>query len=552
MKFTVADAMELYPLSEGTVLAGRAGLSNEITSISVLEVQESSAMEFIRPGQLEISAMYSVANSVPDQLGSIRMLHECQVSGLILSHVGIIMKQVDPIVIALCNELNFPLILMPAATEYINIISPILDRLVQNKNRQLENVMHMYDVLTHLLLEEREVGQLVSTLSSLINRRVLFYNCEGFCVAISGGPLRADKEAFLSKTMAENIGKLLDQRADLLIEDELSTFLFTPVVSSVKYYGIMVIFDAEHLSDFEKIAIAQTKNSLGIISLHQLNIQDYNRSVRDDFVRDLIQWNFKTEESALNRGLVLGYDLSKIRAALVFDMFRFSHLSEQYSENDLQKLKNGFFNTVQREIHTLSPQSILMNFSDKVLVLFADAKASEKEVIPKIECIAKNLIQVLRRAHGLDISAGIGRYCRKISLIRQSYDDALLALRINGRLLNGPACSKHSDVMIYSLLCERVGAKEATRVAKALLAPLVDYDRDNNTDLLRTFRELLMHDMETNKVAKSLFLHRNTVLQRKRKIRDVLGLDPFIKADRLQYELAFLFEALIIESIEAD
>lgn len=550
MKFTVADAMKLYPLSEGKIIAGRKGLSNEVTSVSVLEIPNASAMKFIRPGQLEISAFYSVADSEAEQLNAIRMLHKCKISALIISHVGLILKTIPQSMVDLCNELKLPLILMPESTEYIEIISPILDRLLKTQNQQLEYAMQIYDKMTNLILEERDFDYLISTLGKMVKRQVLFYDYQNICVANSGSRLSGELEEFIARKIKENTSLFMAERNEIKFpapSSKNNSVLFVPVISSLKYYGVLVILNADNLSELDLVAIAQTKNALGIITLNNINIKEYNILLRNDFINDLVQWNFANEDVAVQRGLALDYDITKIRVAMVLDLHRFSQLSDKYTEKQLLKFKAEFFETVKSEMAHISPASILMNFSDKILVLYAETKLGKRQTIARLRDIGDYLLKVVRQTHSLEISAGIGSYCDSIPAIKQSYQHARLALRISSRIFGGPHCVQYDDIKIYCLLSNLIKPKDIAGPIEDFLLPLKQHDKENNTQLLKTFQLLLDNDLDTAKVAEKLFLHRNTILQRKKKIGELFNFDPFARANRMQFELAFLLENLVAE-----
>ena len=49
---------------------------------------------------------------------------------------------------------------------------------------------------------------------------------------------------------------------------------------------------------------------------------------------------------------------------------------------------------------------------------------------------------------------------------------------------------------------------------------------------------LLENDLSVAQTAERIFAHKNTILQRKKKIISILGYDPFVLPHRLQFELA--------------
>jgi len=78
-----------------------------------------------------------------------------------------------------------------------------------------------------------------------------------------------------------------------------------------------------------------------------------------------------------------------------------------------------------------------------------------------------------------------------------------------------------------------------------LLLPIKQYDEENNTQLLPTFKMLILSDMDTIGAAEKLFLHKNTVLQRKKKISKLFKYDPFSMPYRLQFQIAIMFDSFL-------
>jgi len=543
MQLTIEDVMKLEPLTEGRIIAGFYGLSNVVTSVSVLEVPKATT--FIKEGQIEISAFYSIIDSVDEQLDVIRMLKKCNASGLILSHVGLILDSVSQPLIDLCNELAFPLILMPPHIAYIDIISPILDCLLHKQNQKLAHAMRIYDKMTNLMLEEKDFDDIIVALSKLINRPVCFYSYNNVCVSSSNINLSLEYDIYIKQNIQDNLNSFIDDKNDVFITsiDHSNSILLAPVVSSMMYYGVMAIFDASNLSELDFISIVQTKNALGIITLNKINLKDYNILLKRDYINDLVEWNFSDEETAIQRGLALGYDVSKIKVAVIVDIFNFSEISLQYTENKLQKIKADFYDTVRNELFYFVPESIMINFSDKILILFNGEKDSAytKQRIMKI---GEQLRQAVASTLNLPVSVGVGRYYDKICQIKTSYLEALSALRISNRIFEKPRCTTYEEVEVYSLIRDSIDIYKARQVVNNLLSPIIQYDEKNNAQLLDTFKMLIWCDMDTMAVSEKLFLHKNTVLQRKKKILKLYKYDPFSLPYRLQFQLAVLIDSL--------
>lgn len=370
VKLTVKSIMKLEPLKDADIIAGHNGLSNVVTSVSVLEIPKHTV--FLREGEISISSFYSIANDVDKQLEVIRMLKESNISGLILCHIGIFLPSISRSVVELCNELDFPLIIPQPNVAYIDIISSILDSLFNIKNNELSHAMKVHDAITNLLLEEKDLDELISTLHTLINRPIYFFDHNNECISSSNGSLSPKYDIYLKQNIQDCLSNFTNYKGiDPMYIDSIektNSILLIIIANNKMYYGTLVVFNANDLNDLDLISINQIKNSIAITSLNKIRIRDYNILLKHDYLDDLIAWNFESERTALKRGLNFGYDVSKIRFVMVIDIFNFSKLAKKYSERDLQEIKSHFYNTVKNELSYLTPKSIIRNYSDKVVV----------------------------------------------------------------------------------------------------------------------------------------------------------------------------------------
>ncbi|MCR5143915.1 MAG: helix-turn-helix domain-containing protein [Lachnospiraceae bacterium] len=70
------------------------------------------------------------------------------------------------------------------------------------------------------------------------------------------------------------------------------------------------------------------------------------------------------------------------------------------------------------------------------------------------------------------------------------------------------------------------------------LKPILDYDREHNSDLLATLRSYLYNDGSIKAVADEMYIHKNTIVYRMNKIKELIGNDLSDGQERLAYYLA--------------
>ena len=74
-----------------------------------------------------------------------------------------------------------------------------------------------------------------------------------------------------------------------------------------------------------------------------------------------------------------------------------------------------------------------------------------------------------------------------------------------------------------SFLFPTINSPEMDRYYEECLGPLVAYDRDNGTDLIHTLEIYFENNQNVRKTSEVLFVHKNSVIYRIKKIEDILG-----------------------------
>ena len=169
---TVANVMKLPSMFGATILAGRAGLSNPVESVSVLEygrvtntLDKLFSSTTFQGNELLISSFATIVDDIDAQCENIRRYHAVGGVGLILFYVGLILPRVDERVIACCNELDFVLISMPKDVEthkYSDVIGDIYHAIFRDQ----QSGTNYASTLIRRLVLPAEKGNLIKDLKA--------------------------------------------------------------------------------------------------------------------------------------------------------------------------------------------------------------------------------------------------------------------------------------------------------------------------------------------------------------------------------------------------
>ena len=83
------------------------------------------------------------------------------------------------------------------------------------------------------------------------------------------------------------------------------------------------------------------------------------------------------------------------------------------------------------------------------------------------------------------------------------------------------------------------GGEQVSPRLGAVLSPLAQYDARTGSDLVHTLRTYVEHGGALAETGETLFLHRNSVLYRLHRIKELAGIDPHDRATRLTLLVAW-------------
>jgi len=79
-----------------------------------------------------------------------------------------------------------------------------------------------------------------------------------------------------------------------------------------------------------------------------------------------------------------------------------------------------------------------------------------------------------------------------------------------------------------------------------MLASLVAYDNENNTELVGTLEAFFAQNTNVSRTAKALYVHRNTLTYRLQRIVEISGFDLDDAESRLAFQVALKVHHLCI------
>ncbi len=145
----------------------------------------------------------------------------------------------------------------------------------------------------------------------------------------------------------------------------------------------------------------------------------------------------------------------------------------------------------------------------------------------KMHSYTTNLLQYMRSLllPGERICAGTGKITKSARCIYKSYwqADKIRRLHAKGNLPEDQIY--YDDMNIYKLLMAVDDKEVLEEYYEKTILPLTEYDKAHNSDLLQTLQVYLRNNCSVKETSEELFVHRNTINYKIKRIGEILNKD---------------------------
>lgn len=538
MSLTIREALKFGGLFGATVVAGEEGLDTQIESISVLEVAEQDISRWALKKQLYITAFYAIHSNVDRQKIVIQTLIECGCSGLVLCYVGTWVQEIDPEIIHLCDEAGFPLIQARQDVSYIEIMNPIINLLYEENAISVSG--NDYSVIRNdflqLVINEEDMDVVFQQMNQRMGKRISYYDTYGKKIFSDRDKETINREEEYLKSNFNHVLYECSRKGYTVQEIDGNESLIVLIRSQKNLFGLFVTdYDPDFSQDMEEMLINPLVVSGALILRRRNRMVDYLEKAVQEYVADLLVWNFPADEAAVERGKELGLTVLGKNQILLININSMQKVSSPKVQQEMQNyVKRVLLEKVEMAMQIYNPNNWLALRSDTI-ILFLDTR---KENI-NMEEFGKQMVRIFSGIPNLSVSVGISNVFDAVTKIPEAYFQAFQAAII-GRAHYGESKVVFYDTVYFFQKLRKMGMLEETQeVCRRFLKPILDYDKVHGTELKNTLKGLLNHDGNTLKTAKDMYVHKNTILQRREKIIELLGYSPFEMPHLLNFLIIF-------------
>lgn len=523
---TVSDIFNLPDFPKLKLASGENGLKNIINNVSVYEVTD--AYKWFRGNEFIITTFLSVPAYQYEEV--FEELAKRKIAGIVLCYPELYYGSVPDSLLKLSNNYNIPLFTATKEVAYVDIMLPILHRIIgsDSKLHFRLKIIHEYN---QILLNKALFSDIISFIHRYLSLPLLLLDKDYEIIALQ---TKTDLESnkimeFVQNNLVSLLNKYakrLESRQIMIIDYDQLLVTFYPIVSSHSVLGQLIVFGTDKINDEATIVVEQGLETLAIQFMgHYAGAQHYN-NIKNEFISFIIKET--TTEQELNafkeKASLLGLD--------EHDHFRLVLINYQKEAEINNYVLRRRFNIINDSLKQYFSRCIFFEFQEKLLLIIPTSSNSMFE--SSIQRIAEDISSKFQ-----SLTLIISPNNSELTKFRHSFKLVSKALQIYNLLPNNNSSlvwAEKIEPLIYladALILDKSLSKWATKV----LEPLINYDKEKKLGLLETLTAIILQNDNLKEISNKLFIHTNTLMYRKRIIERLLNNDPFGKG-KFYYTLA--------------
>ncbi|WP_206809218.1 helix-turn-helix domain-containing protein [Paradesulfitobacterium ferrireducens] len=428
---------------------------------------------------------------------------------------------------------------------FLNTLGASIAMILEMTRQQnsLKRLVQIQSALTEQVVQGQGLNEIVNTLSKVLHLTVLledrFFQPLYFAKPLAGSE---NDEDFIMPALSQDFWmtgsgrsyykEMIHKKKPITLpalpdQSILHPRLVAPIVVEEEIFGYLSVGHVrDGLEGFEIAAVTHAATICSVEFLKQLIALKAENSVKGDLIRDLLTDRLQLS-IILERASIMGYDLSQSCQVIGVS------LGENPANVPLRKL----YEVVCGFVHAQDPHIMVLSLEGEVLILAYTKETTNRQFLPPLS-LAGAVLHNAEELLGTKVYIGIGQVADEPAKIKQSYQEALSALRALPQFSDKKSILCFEEMGIFRLLSKAREQNELVDFAQKLLKPLINYDLENNTFLIPSLKAYFDANCSVQKTAQKAYLHPNTLLYRLKRIQEITGFDLNDTEDRLNLQIA--------------
>lgn len=320
--------------------------------------------------------------------------------------------------------------------------------------------------------------------------------------------------------------------------------IFTKRLSPDKNSIPQSVIDKANEYDIPMIEMPWSVKTIDIVKqVSTLIINSQNRkNALISALRDLLFFDTVPTKSTYAQLTDLGYDDTSdymLARFQIVDFKKYCNGKEIESESDMHSHKSFIRDNITYLLNSYLNNLIVCSNSDILIAIVQITNNSgsyEKYVLNSLSSIYDILCANFAP---LDIRMCLTRKYFGITTLKDAFHETSNLFRLSNTPQYKSRAVFYDEIGINKILFEISDLDSLSRLYDSLMSPLIEFDKLNSFSLIETLKAYLFHDCNIDAAANALFIHKNSLRYRLKKIEEVMNCS--LKAIKTTSELYLCF-----------
>jgi purine catabolism regulator len=460
------------------------------------------------------------------------------------------------------DRLNVPLFTIAADVQFIDLMAPLLERIINAEHWRLKRSIEIHRRFTELVLDGKGVTEICRTLAELLESSVVIEDASFHLLAHAGSSADPHRKETIQRQGTPQRVLFDPQIQRMLREVEANRApvkvppfphvgmsrerLIAPILAGGQVLGYISVLDhPPHNEELAFMAIEQAALVLALAVAKERELSEVEGRVRGEFLEDLLHGTYGDESAAQRRARHLGYPLQGSHIVMLVDIddFRGFNRARQISEDAIQALKRDFLRRVTGVVRTSYGRALVQGRSDQVVSLLPLGTEMGDHQI-RVHALGVQIQQAIADwKPGFTVSVGFSGPAEAPAGVAGSLREVTSVMESLARFKRWSQVIAVPELGLTGLLAA-VTDERLVDYSRRHLGPLIKHDISRKGNLVATLRAYL-ETGEQQQAAQRLRVHPNTLRYRLDRIREISGVDLEDPETRLNLAVALRVQALL-------
>jgi len=507
---SVRNILSLLIPRDAQLVAGGEGLDRRVTWATRMRAR-LPAFERVRGGELALlalSQLHRLDETLPHLLTS---LQKEGVAAIAIATSSV--ESLEKETLSLADQIHLPLILLPLTAPLEEIEREVITFIVSFRGENERKATEISHQLMQLSVHGAGLQGICERLAQTCNKWVIVQDADQE-LRCQAAPSGSETQMLPSPLTDENLLRKGLQRITVPIQ------IRHEAVGYLSLIGNDTDFDY-----LERLILGQVTPILALEFARERDRNEVESRYSAEALMDVLQGNYQQTDEILTRARLLGYDLLVPQIVAIFEIGQFE---PEYPTGSFQA---QWSKRIRDELQRIWPTCWVSFEARRVLALLPTNESIgviesefEKTISTRMDRVQARLQQGrIGNGNLPTFTAGFGRVAKDVQQISQSYREAQQALEIGRRLFGEGKMHYFARLGIYRLLFHLYGHQELSDFYLETLGPLSVSDSRSNNALIETLECFFNCNGNLSETARTMHLHRNSLLYRLGRIEELLG-----------------------------